>query len=50
MGQELYERIAPLQKGTFLKHVIIAAYCDYISLEFDLEIPEEVRLSRIAFL
>jgi len=42
VGQELYERIAPLQKSTFLQHVIIATYSDYISGDFDLEIPDEV--------
>ena len=48
VGQELYERIAPLQKSTFLQHVILAAYSDYIAPDFDLEIPAEVSAPRIA--
>lgn len=35
---------------TFLKHIIIAAYSDYISPEFDIEIPAEVRASPVNFL
>ncbi|KLU61161.1 long-chain-fatty-acid--CoA ligase [Peptococcaceae bacterium CEB3] len=49
VGQELYERIAPLQKSTCLQHVIIAAYSDYSSPEFDLEIPPEVGAARLTF-
>ncbi|CAA7601218.1 AMP-dependent synthetase/ligase [Acididesulfobacillus acetoxydans] len=49
VGQELYERIAPLQKSTHLQHVIIAAYCDYSSPDFDLEIPPEVGAARLTF-
>lgn len=49
VGQELYERIAPLQMDTSIKHVIVAAYSDYSSSEFDLEIPDEVGAVRITF-
>ena len=48
-GQEVYERLAPLQKSTSLQHVIVATYSDYASHEFDLEIPEEVGASRLDF-
>lgn len=47
VGQELYERISPLLKSTFLEHIIIATYSEYASPEFDLEIPAEVRALRI---
>ena len=48
-GQELYERLAPLHKSTLLQHVIVATYSDYVSPEFDLEIPDEVGAPRIDF-
>ncbi|HZK86297.1 MAG TPA: long-chain-fatty-acid--CoA ligase [Desulfosporosinus sp.] len=48
-GQELYERLAPLQKSTLLQHVIVAAYSDYASPKFDLEIPDEVGAPRLDF-
>lgn len=46
VSQELYERVAPLQK-TFLKHVIVAAYSDYSEQDFTWDIPNEVRASRL---
>ncbi|AET68688.1 acyl-CoA synthetase (AMP-forming)/AMP-acid ligase II [Desulfosporosinus orientis DSM 765] len=49
VGQELYERIAPLQKGTSLQYVITAAYSEYASPQFDSEIPEEVWKPRQGF-
>jgi fatty-acyl-CoA synthase len=48
-GQELYERLAPLQKSTPLQHVIVATYSDYASPGFDLEIPDEVGAPRLDF-
>lgn len=48
-GQELYERLAPLQMSTLLQHVIVAAYSDYASPEFDLAIPDEVGAPRHDF-
>lgn len=48
-GQELYERLAPLQMSTLLQHVIVATYSDYASPEFDLEIPDEVGAPRHDF-
>lgn len=45
-GQELYERIAPLRQSTPLQHIIVATYSEYISPDFDLGIPEEVRAPR----
>ncbi len=49
VAQELYERIAPLQGTTSLKHVVVAAYSDYISPEFELSIPEDVQAPRKIF-
>lgn len=47
VGQELYERIAPLHTSTFLQHIILATYSDYIASDFDLDIPDEVLAPRI---
>ena len=49
VGQELYERLAPLQKSTALEHIIVATYSDYVLPEFDLEVPEEVAAPRRDF-
>jgi fatty-acyl-CoA synthase len=42
VGQELYERIAPLP----LAHVIVATYSDFVRSQNDLPIPDFVRASR----
>jgi len=42
VGQELYERIAPLE----LPHVIVATYSDYVRTPSDLPIPDFVRAPR----
>jgi fatty-acyl-CoA synthase len=42
VGQELYERIAPLG----LPHVIVAAYSDYLRTPADLPLPDFVRAPR----
>src|SRR6185503_866575 len=44
VGQELYERVAPLP----LEHVIVAAYSDFIRERNDLPIPDFVRAPRQA--
>jgi fatty-acyl-CoA synthase len=44
VGQELYERIAPLS----VPHVIVAAYSDFLRAATDLPIPDFVRASRAA--
>jgi len=42
VGQELYERIAPLH----LPHVIVATYSDYLRTASDLPLPDFVRATR----
>ena len=44
VGQELYERIAPLR----LPHVIVATYSDYLRTASDLPLPDFVRAPRAA--
>jgi len=44
VGQELYERIAPLG----LPHVIVATYSDYLRTPTDLPLPDFVRAPRAA--
>ncbi|HUQ76685.1 MAG TPA: long-chain fatty acid--CoA ligase [Burkholderiales bacterium] len=44
VGQELYERIAPLP----LEHVIVAAYSDFVRTPGDLPMPDFVRAPRQA--
>src|SRR5205085_1060044 len=44
VGQELYERIAPLG----VPHVIVATYSDYLRSRSDLPLPDFVRAPRIA--
>jgi fatty-acyl-CoA synthase len=44
VGQELYERIAPLG----VAHVIVATYSDYLRAAGDLPIPDFVRAPRVA--
>ena len=43
VGQELYERIAPLP----LAHVVVATYSDFLRVPTDLPIPDFVRAPRI---
>jgi fatty-acyl-CoA synthase len=46
IGQELYERISPvLQKGV-LKHLIVAAYSDYLPGTTEFQLPEVVAAPR----
>ena len=44
VGQELYERIAPLG----VHHVVVATYADFLRTPTDLPIPEFVRAPRLA--
>jgi fatty-acyl-CoA synthase len=44
VGQELYERIAPLE----LPHIIVATYGDYVRTPGDLPVPDFVRAPRTA--
>src|SRR5690606_19331138 len=46
VGQELYDRIAPLMEKTSLKHAIVAAYGDYADKETDLTLPDSVTADR----
>ncbi len=46
VGQELFDRVHPLQDRGLLKHMIVAAYSDYISGDFPFDMPEEVRAPR----
>ncbi|SFJ25960.1 long-chain fatty acid--CoA ligase [Thermoflavimicrobium dichotomicum] len=47
VGQELYDRIAPLKQGqTGLKHVLVAAYSDYVSPDMEYECPDMVTAPR----
>jgi fatty-acyl-CoA synthase len=46
VGQELFERISPLLKRTALRRIIVTAYSDYCSPDFDLGIPEVVSAPR----
>ncbi|TLS36910.1 long-chain fatty acid--CoA ligase [Pseudalkalibacillus caeni] len=49
LGQELYQNVQPLIDRTSLKNLVIAAYGDYLSDNFDGELPEEVKASRALF-
>ena len=46
VGQELYDRIAPLMEQTSLKCAIVAAYGDYTDREADLTLPDSVAAAR----
>ncbi|PTX55142.1 fatty-acyl-CoA synthase [Melghirimyces profundicolus] len=46
VGQELYDRIAPLN-GTSLKHIVVAAYSDYLPPSPVVQPPEEVTAPRV---
>ena len=43
VGQELYDKVAPLKNNTSLENIIIAPYSDYVNKELALgELPNEV--------
>jgi fatty-acyl-CoA synthase len=47
VSQELYSRIEPLIGGADLKHVIVAAYSDYLKASTDLPVPDFIAAPRI---
>jgi fatty-acyl-CoA synthase len=47
VSQELYSRIEPLIGGADLKHVIVAAYADYLKAPTDLLVPDFIAAPRI---
>jgi fatty-acyl-CoA synthase len=47
VSQELYPRVAPLIKSGDLKHVIVAAYSDYLKQPTSLPLPEFVAAPRV---
>jgi fatty-acyl-CoA synthase len=49
IGQELYEKVAPLLNTTSLDHLLIAAYSDYIGNDFEGSLPKEAEAPRIIF-
>ena len=46
-SQELYPRIEPLRAGGELRHVLLAAYSDYLRAPTTLSVPEFVRAPRV---
>jgi fatty-acyl-CoA synthase len=49
VSQELYPRVEPLLKGQDLKHVIVAAYSDYLKEATTLAVPEFITAPRIDY-
>lgn len=47
VSQELYPRVEPLLKSQDLKHVIVAAYSDYLKEATSLAVPEFITAPRI---
>lgn len=47
VSQELYSRIEPLIGGADLKHVIVAAYSDYLKASTDLPVPDFIAAPRM---
>ncbi|GGE12519.1 long-chain-fatty-acid--CoA ligase [Marinithermofilum abyssi] len=48
VGQELYDRIAPLNGSGSLNHIIVAAYSDYLPSSPVVQPPKEVVAPRVA--
>jgi fatty-acyl-CoA synthase len=48
VSQELYSRLEPLIGGTDVKHVIVAAYSDYLKVPTDLLVPDLFAAPRMA--
>jgi fatty-acyl-CoA synthase len=46
VSQELYSRIEPLLDGPDVKHVIVAAYSDYLKRPTDLSVPDFITAPR----
>jgi fatty-acyl-CoA synthase len=49
VSQELYSRVEPLLKSGALKHVIVAAYSDYLKVATSLAVPEFITAPRIDY-
>ena len=49
VSQELYPRVEPLLKSGDLKHVIVAAYSDYIKEATNLAVPDFIAAPRIDY-
>ena len=49
VSQELYPRIEPLLKSGDLKHVIVAAYCDYLKEPTTLTVPDFISAARVDY-
>jgi fatty-acyl-CoA synthase len=47
VSQELYARVEPLLESGDLKHVIVAAYSDYLTQATTLTVPEFIRAPRV---
>jgi fatty-acyl-CoA synthase len=47
VSQELYSRIEPLIGGAYVKHVIVAAYSDYLKAATDLPVPDFIAAPRM---
>jgi fatty-acyl-CoA synthase len=49
VSQELYPRVEPLLKGGDLKHVIVAAYSDYLKEPTTLTVPDFISAPRVDY-
>ena len=49
VSQELYPRIEPLLESGDLKHVIVAAYCDYLKEPTTLTVPDFISAARVDY-
>jgi fatty-acyl-CoA synthase len=47
VSQELYPRVEPLLKSQDLKHVIVAAYSDYLKVPTSLAVPDFISAPRV---
>ena len=47
VSQELYPRVEPLLKSQDLKHVIVAAYSDYLKVSTSLAVPDFISAPRV---
>jgi fatty-acyl-CoA synthase len=47
VSQELYPRVEPLLKSQDLKHVIVAAYSDYLKVPTTLAVPDFISAPRV---
>lgn len=49
VGQELYDKVEPLNGSTPLKNVVVAAYSDYKGENFNGVVPPEVEAARVVY-